>query len=296
MNILVTLSCVSIVVLLYLHVIYQLKTSNDLEIYEIELPNKSRLEEVCNLRQPIVFNHDNESIQKCIQSQLNEYHAFDITVIDASNVKVPLKLENAFQLFKKEEKYYSANNEDFLNETMVKRNYEELDYSLRPPMVCKIHYDLIFGSQNATTQLRYSNYYRNFFYVTNHNVTIKLAPPKNSKYLHVIQEYENQDYYSPINPWLPQEQYKSDIDKVKFLEITLHKGQLLFIPAYWWYSIKLNKEACVCTFQYRTVMNIVSILPEICLGLLQQTNTKTKMKEFKESLPGPTSSDSGSRT
>jgi hypothetical protein len=285
------------VVLLYLHVIYQLKTSNDLEIYEIDLPIKSRLEEVCNLRQPIVFIHYNESIQKCVQSQFIEYHAFDITVIDDSNVKVPLQLEKAFQLFKKDKKYYSARNEDFLNETMIKRNYEDLDYSLRPPMVCKIQYDLLFGSQGATTPLCYSNYYRNFFYVTNDTVTIKMAPPKNSKYLHVVYEYETHDYYSPINPWTPQEQYKSDIDKVKFLEITLRKGQLLFIPAYWWYSIQLNKEACVCTFQYRTVMNIVSILPEICLGLLQQSNTKTKMKEFTGSVSHvPTSSDSVSHT
>ena len=35
-----------ITLFLYLHIYYQLKTSNDLEIYEIENPSKEKLEEI----------------------------------------------------------------------------------------------------------------------------------------------------------------------------------------------------------------------------------------------------------
>ena len=36
-------------IVLYIHIFYHLKTSNDLEVYEIEQPSKDKLEEICNL-------------------------------------------------------------------------------------------------------------------------------------------------------------------------------------------------------------------------------------------------------
>ena len=42
-----------LVLFLYLHVQFQLKTSNELEIYEIENElTKEKMEEICDLRQP----------------------------------------------------------------------------------------------------------------------------------------------------------------------------------------------------------------------------------------------------
>ena len=49
-----------IVLFLYLHVYFHLKTSDDLEIYEIENPSKDKLEEICDLRQPVLFQFQNE--------------------------------------------------------------------------------------------------------------------------------------------------------------------------------------------------------------------------------------------
>ena len=70
-------------------------------------------------------------------------------------------------------------------------------------------------------------------------VKIKLSPPKSSKYLHQIKDYDNFEFRSPINVWNIQEEYKIDFDKIKCMEITLEPGKILFIPAYWWYSIKV---------------------------------------------------------
>ena len=53
-----------LVLFFYLHIYYHLKTSNDLELYTIEEPSKDKLEEVCNLRQPVLFNFDNELLLK----------------------------------------------------------------------------------------------------------------------------------------------------------------------------------------------------------------------------------------
>ena len=51
-----------IVLLVYLHIFYHLKVSNDLEIYEHDITNKNNLEEVLNLRQPVVMNYNRQSI------------------------------------------------------------------------------------------------------------------------------------------------------------------------------------------------------------------------------------------
>ena len=63
---------------------------------------------------------------------------------------------------------------------------------------------------------------------------------------------------------------------------------MLFIPAYWWYSVKFEKDACLCTLQYKTVMNIIATLPDICIGILQRQNTKIKINPT--SLGNPSSS------
>ncbi len=269
MNILISLLTICVVIVIYMHVVYQLKTSNDLEIFELDFPNKSKLEDVCDLRQPLLFNYDEENIRHFSLTSLAEYNAFDVTVYDASYVSIPKRFDTAIKLF--ETTGFSANNSDFLHETMAKRYYLNTDSYLRPPMVSSIYYDLLFGSVGATTRLEYSTHYRNYLYVSNGSVTIKLTPPRNTKYLNMVKDYGSQENYSLLNPW------QSQIDKVKFLEITIPKGKMIFIPSYWWYSLKFEKDACVCVFKYKTIMNIIATMPDIFIGILQRQNTKVKI-------------------
>ena len=51
-------------------------------------------------------------------------------------------------------------------------------------------------------------------------------------------------------------------------------GQVLFIPAFWWYSIKLSKDATIASFKYRTYMNTVAIMPNLAMNILQLQNIK----------------------
>jgi hypothetical protein len=71
-----------------------------------------------------------------------------------------------------------------------------------------------------------------------------------------------------------QSQYKADFDKIKCLDINMTKGQILFLPAYWWYSIEFGKETSVSTFKYKTYMNTIAILPKIIMKLLQNQNVR----------------------
>lgn len=263
-----------------------MKTSNDLELYTIEEPSKDKLEEVCNLRQPVLFNFDNELLLKeCnLTNLVDNYGAFDVkmrepgVIDDNSEMYLPFILNESIQLFqKKDGKYITENNGDFLQETGVVKKFQYNDAFLRPPLVSNCLYDFQSGTINAETPLRYNMNFRNFYFVTSGKITVKLIPPKSHKYLYIQKDYDNFEFRSLINPWNIQSQYKNDFGKVKVLDIEIDKGHMLVIPPYWLYSIKYNKLSSICVFKYRTFMNNVAILPHLCLYLLQNQNIKRNM-------------------
>ena len=51
-----------LVLFLYLHIQYHLKTSDDLEVYTLNSPSKDKLEEICTIRQPVLFQYSNNDI------------------------------------------------------------------------------------------------------------------------------------------------------------------------------------------------------------------------------------------
>ena len=273
-----------LVLFLYLHIQYHLKTSNDLEVYTIERPSKETLEEICNIRQPVVFEFkNNRLLESCNLANLDDnYGAFDIQVRDVTNkddnseLYLPFLLKEAINIFgdDKNEKYISEKNQDFLKETGAIKNYNYNDAFLRPPLVSKCIYDFMTGSVGSKTPLRYNINYRNFYYNTSGRINIKLIPPSSSKYLNPVKDYDNFEFRSPVNVWNVQQEYKADFDKVKVLDVTLNKGEIIFIPAYWWYSIEYETVSSICAFKYRTFMNSLAISPEIVLYMLQGQNIK----------------------
>ena len=273
-----------LVLFLYLHIQYHLKTSDDLEVYTIERPSKETLEEICNIRQPVVFEFKNERLlESCNLTSLDDnYGAFDIQVRDVTNTDdtselyLPFLLKEAINIFgeDKNEKYISEKNQDFLKETGAIKNYNYNDAFLRPPLVSKCIYDFMTGSVGSKTPLRYNINYRNFYYNTLGRINIKLIPPSSSKYLYPVKDYDNFEFRSPVNVWNVQQEYKADFDKVKVLDVTLNKGEIIFIPAYWWYSIEYETVSSICAFKYRTFMNSLAISPESVLSMLQGQNIK----------------------
>jgi hypothetical protein len=275
-----------IVLFLYLHVYFQLKTSNDLEIYEIDYPSKDKLEEICDLKQPILFNFQNERIlESCKRSNiLDTYGAFDVkirnikqpTSDNENNLYVPLAFSNALRVINEdtETKFLVENNTDFLEETGLLKSYKYNDVFLRPYMVSQCVYDFMIAAEKTQTPFRYELNYRTYLLVTEGSIKVKLAPPKSSKYLYPNNDYENFEFNSPVNPWDIQSQYKADFDKVKCLDVVMKKGQIIFLPAYWWYSIEFGKETSVCSFKYKTYMNMIAVLPQLVMKVLQTQNVK----------------------
>ncbi len=276
-----------IVLFIYLHIQFHLKTSNDLEVYEIDdASNKDKLEELCDIRQPLIFYFDSDKITQTTNKGFlsNNYQAFEIKVRNTndtdfnSEIYMPLALHTSVKLFNEDKNgvYFSENNGDFLQETGVIKNMQYNDLFLRPPMLSNCNYDIMMGSENIVTPFRYEINYRNFFLVTQGSVQIKLAPPKSSKYLYTVYDYANFEFRSPVNPWAVQNKYIAEFDKIKCLDVIIKKGQTIHIPAYWWYSIKFGKDSSISCFHYRTYMNNLAITPYIGMHALQVQNIKVE--------------------
>jgi len=291
-----------------------MKRSNDLEVYEIEQPSKQRLEEVCDIRQPTTFEYYNEHLLTALSYHgiTTNYRAFDIQVRDVSGsapdgestleklqkgsdnannntvLYIPVTLKIAHEVFQKdtEAKYISENNSDFIDETGLVKVFQLNDEFLRPYMVSTCMYDIMMASVSTTTPLRYEVNYRNYFLVTQGRVKILLIPPKDSKYLYPISDYDVFEFRSPVNPWKVQPEYQDDFDKIKTLEVELFQGMIMYIPAYWWYSVQfIVPETSVCSFKYRTHMNSISILPLTMMNVLQNLNIKRDTLEKRAYIP-----------
>jgi len=270
-----------LILFIYLHVTFQLRTSDDLEVYELDNVSKNKLEEVCDIRQPVLFDYYNDAVTSSINIKNLEatYPSFEVKIRNMDDFGdgsyLPLHLNAALKLVNENKnKYYSESNTDFLHETGVVKHMKYNDEYIRPYMVSNCNYDIMFGTNETTTPFRYELNYRNYFYVTQGEIIVKLAPPKSSKYLAEYNDYENFEFRSAINPWNVAQQHKADFDKIKCLEVKITPGKIIFIPAYWWYSIKFGENALVATFKYRTYMNNIAISPKMIMYFLQNQNIK----------------------
>jgi hypothetical protein len=273
-----------LVLFIYLHIQFHLKTGEDLEMYEIDQPSKDKLEEICDIRQPVLFEFDCQKIMDSSNKTFlsNTYNAFEIKIRNInetdlnSELYIPLPLHASLKLFNEDTQsnYFSENNGDFLNETGIVKHLNYNDDFLRPYMVSNCNYDVMLSSAGTCTPLRYEINYRHFMVLTEGSAQIKLTPPHSTKYLYPINDYENFEFKSPVNPWNPQPKYVADFDKIKCLEFTLLPGKTLFIPAFWWYSIRFNANTSMTCFRYRTYMNNIAIVPYIGMHALQIQNIK----------------------
>ena len=286
MNIIIIILIFCLVLFIYLHIYYHCKTSDDLEVYEVSNISKERLEEICDLRQPILFDYDIQKFQSLNREiVLQNYSSFDIKLRNISNIYsdidsdifLPISLNNGIKVIEEDEnsKFISENNSDFLEETSLVKILQANDEFIRPHMMSSYMYDYIIGSKNNSTPFRYEMNYRNFIILLSGKIKIKLSPPKSGKYLYPINDYENFEFRSLINPWKIQDKYQSDFDKIKCMEVTLEPGKIIFIPAFWWYSIQFeDNKSTLISLKYKTYMNTLAILPSLFISFLQKQNIK----------------------
>ena len=260
-----------IILFLYLHVYFHLKVNNDLEILELENElTKDKLSNICDLRQPLLFYYDSPEILKNFSKDYltKEHKTIDLKIRNKSDkefIDLPLQFKLCDDLFSKDisSNYISSQNYDFLKESGLIKKLKPFDLFLKPSLTCKTDYDVLTGSENASTFPEYKLSYRNFLYATNNSVNITLYPPKEHKNIDIEKDYDKFLFYA------------NDVSKGKDkLELTLLEGQMLFIPSYWVYEIRYTKDSIVLQIEYFTFMNLLSIIPDLILSFLQKQNIK----------------------
>ena len=286
MEILINLLILSITLFLYIHIYNQIKTSNYLEVYEIENISKDKFEELCDLKQPLLINNIG-LLNFDIPHIQNNYGSFDIKITnkDTTDMFLHMKFLTAIELFDKDSSanYISENNKEFLEETSLIKEFSINDLLLRPVGTSSIEYDLILGSINSYTPLSYNLNCRNYYSVLTGSIEVTLCPPKDYKYLYINKDYENFKFTSMVDILAPQDEYKNEFDKVKFLRVVLEPNRLLQIPAYWFFSIKiLESNTLISNFKYTTYMNSLAMAPELFMKFLQKNNIKQNLAKVAD--------------
>jgi hypothetical protein len=109
-----------------------------------------------------------------------------------------------------------------------------------------------------------------------------MTPFKTRKYVKVIKDYDQYEFRCNTNVW---DSKSRELEKVKFLEFDVDAGFVLYVPPYWFYSIKYVEDNTLVTgFTYQSVMNCVANLPDFARYFIQQQNTK---KKVTKTLPLP---------
>ena len=156
---------------IYIHVLFQWKVSNEIDIPHISLPNKDTLEQVADTHQPFLFEKDLESslYLEGIEREIN------VEKLGEAPIKVPHK---AMLSAVKKEPYLSQKNASFLERTQWMQDIKKLnvcDTLLKPHMNWKTAHDIIYGNKGVYTDLRCSAVGRNYFAVVEGYAELKLC-------------------------------------------------------------------------------------------------------------------------
>jgi len=271
MRVIIGIFIFCIVLFIYIHVYYQLKTSNDREIYILDKPNKKRLEEVANIRQPFSFKYDANTPPIEFPGEHLNIRTTDHPKED-EEMYLPLPFPEAKKLLSKESKYITEHNADLPLYNHVK----EVDEYLCPSLLMKVNIDFWSGSPNTHTPLRHFIHFRNYLYVLDGVIKIKLIKPTAD--LEIISDYDYLEFRTHTNPWT------EEIPDA--MEIVAKKGDVVFIPAYWWNSVQYGKLSSVVVFQYQTYTNAIAVSPHLVRHFLQQQNIKHRtLKKMELVIP-----------
>lgn len=313
MNFLITFLIFILILFLYIHINDQYKKSEDLEIYEMDYTSNVELQKICNIKQPVIFEF--EKIHPNFFSdiiQFKKYENNDIQVKDVLDYWNPnilsvdpiiLSTSSFRTLVKSDPKshFFMENNQPFLEESGIASKIGELDEYLKPSFNIHSKYDLIIGSANCVTPMRFHTDYRRFYIVTSGKISVKMASWRSRTYLHPIIDYDNYEFFSKMNVWTSETTIsetktqstsettisetttqsisetttktneRNDLNKIKFVEFDVHTGYVLYIPPYWWYSIKLHQDAEVVSASYQTLVNVMSNISDISQYYLRST-------------------------
>jgi hypothetical protein len=257
MTFLLSILLFGIVLFIYIHIHNTFKTCDDLEIYTLEHPSSSQINEICNLKQPFLLNIPIYNIDQFSISKLSvKFKLYKLNVRDiAGELYTPIKLPDVSKLFKEiQTPYFTEHNQEFLEKTGLINDFKHNDMILRPPMTLTRTYDYWSGSPKSYSPLKHNINSRTFLYVSNGSIRIRLIPPKYTTQLNMGPRNVCGEYSSHINVW--DELHKST--NIKSITVNMTKHNIISIPPYWNYSVYYDEQSSICVFRYNTYISTIS--------------------------------------
>lgn len=257
------------VLILYSQIIFQLKKGDEIEIYETDYTTNKDINANANLKQPFVFQfgeYDTNLKSMPLSKLVAEQGSFDVFVKETADyhadrppTSVVLSLSATNGLMKTDTtgKYFSNGNQYFIEETGIQRYYQQLDKYLEPALSVFSRYDLLIGSAGATTPLTYHTFERRYIYITGGKYLVKMTPWRSTKYMAINKNYRDYEFSSPLNVWNAQD---PEFSKMKFVEFNVEAGQVLYVPPFWHYTLKMvgEDDHVASVFDYSSPMNILA--------------------------------------
>ena len=269
-------------IVLYIHIYYHLKVSDEENIFEIDYTDKVNLEEVCNLRQPFTMEIENTLNMKSeqLKSRLNIVHQKR-----QKEEKDTSENDDADKSDKKEEnneivtKIYSEHNKELLSDETIQTSIKSFEKTIIPEFTIQNVYDILVSDDNFSTPFVSNFNHRNYLYFSEGNATIQFVSHKHNDKLEHHIDYELLQKVSTDVP--------SRVKGVTIKSINVKAGEFVYIPPRWWYSINFKSRSLVVKFQYKTVMNIIAHTPMyiysyITVAKAQEQKRMRKIKKKKE--------------
>lgn len=259
-------------ILFYVHLQFQYKKKEDLEIYEMDYLSNANLQEVTDLKQPVFFSIEGtESLfsqlhpdlqEEVVVKDIGDYHRSSGGRKDEKDMKaiigIALSFSSAYGLMNSDPKhiFYSENNSGFLEETDILSAFQKFSSNLGSTWSVKTTYDLLFGSPKVEMPWKFHTSSQRFFVVSpGAGVRVKMTPWKSRKYMDLVYDYDAFDF------WCRSVQENN----MKCLDFDLKAGQVLYIPPYWFYSISFSGSGSgsdsisfLASFTFATPLNIVA--------------------------------------
>jgi len=224
-----------IIVFIYLHIKFQLKINNNLEVYEIDYETNENLQKVCDIKLPVIFNVKNIGFTDIPTELTDEHSKMEINVKDNTDeTEVKMSYNTAMVLINNNDKYYSSNNSDFIFKSNLIADYRKNDKFLCPPLIIDRVYDYIVGNKNTIINTQVHTSDRQYIYVKNGNIRIIMGLSS--------EVVENCD----------------EKNEKKSLTVNLLEGNIISIPSYWYYKIIFDEKSELMSYTYRSLINIVT--------------------------------------
>ena len=263
-----------VVFFLYIHVQNQYKTSEKLEIYEMDYVSKNGLQEICDLKQPVLFQLDFPDLLPYLDSySILDIREFKKTAADS----IFLQSESAMGLLDTDTKgvFFTERNSDMISPH--KNRFQEIDSYLQPNYTAFTKYDLLMGARKSHTPLRYHCDTQRFLIVSGEKIRVQMTPWKSRHFLNPVIDLVHHDFWSPLSF------FDTPNDNVPCLDFMVLPGFVLYIPPYWWYSIQfIDTTSKVKCITYSTPINILANLNTYIMSYLQPFLGDTNEKISKE--------------